>query len=96
LINGGIYLLKREILRPIGAVMVSLERAVFPGLASVLYSQTFAAPFIDRMANFAAMAALSSATRRASKPGVAPAFRPISSRAATCRRFDRVVSRDRF
>jgi hypothetical protein len=70
-----------------GTRAVQLERAVFPGLASVLYSQTFAALFIDRMANFAARAALSSATRRASKPGVAPAFQAISSRAATCRRF---------
>jgi D,D-heptose 1,7-bisphosphate phosphatase len=47
LINGGIYLLKREILRCIGDGMVSLERDVFPALAGVLYGQTFAAPFID-------------------------------------------------
>ncbi len=47
LINGGIYLLKREIRERIGEGMVSLERDVFPALAGVLYGQTFAAPFID-------------------------------------------------
>jgi D-glycero-D-manno-heptose 1,7-bisphosphate phosphatase len=47
LINGGVYLLKREIVDHIGEGVVSLERDVFPALAGTLCGQTFAAPFID-------------------------------------------------
>src|SRR5262249_12431931 len=47
LINGGVYLLRREILCHIGEGMVSLEGDVFPALAGMLHGETFAAPFID-------------------------------------------------
>jgi len=49
LINGGVYLLRREIIDQIGDGEVSLERDVFPPLAERgrLYGQVLAGPFID-------------------------------------------------
>jgi D,D-heptose 1,7-bisphosphate phosphatase len=49
LINGGVYWLKREILAEIGTPPVSLERDLFPGLASrgLLRGSNYSGRFID-------------------------------------------------
>jgi D-glycero-D-manno-heptose 1,7-bisphosphate phosphatase len=49
LINGGIYLLKREIAHEIGPGMVSLEREIFPALAPQgrVFGAIYDGPFID-------------------------------------------------